>query len=126
MTKNLERFFSGCKNPLAVSELIATLKAKRTIIVERIPIEVLPCALMWAKIAKCELKKVIVDDYDVLFTRIREEFERPDGPRFWFPEQHLISSVCYGGVMGEYVLPDLPEAYYMIAAYRDVLVEEVN
>lgn len=124
MTKNLERFFAGCKNPLAVSELIVTLRAQRTITVERIPTEVLPCALMWAKIAKCELKKVIVDDYDALFTRCREEFERPDGPRFWHTEQHLISSVAYGGVMGEYALPNLPEAYYMIAAYRDVLAGE--
>lgn len=128
MNPTLAYFFSGCKNPENVSEVVTMLAAGVPLPVDRLPLETLPAVALLATIGLRKYGQQIVDDYCILVDRLSEAMKDTsvwnDG--FWHPQMFLVACVVDGGPRGKYDWSEVREVQYMYAVYGHLVNNEVE
>lgn len=134
MSPETQIFFSGCKNPFNVSELITSLAAGNQLKSELVPVEVLPHVTLLATIGLRSYQQQIIDDYEVLLRRMQEVLATSDVTRTlengeqyaWFPGLQLVNTIALYGPRGEYDLDELYDAAYMFKVYEELIHGNVD
>jgi hypothetical protein len=115
---SIQRLFSSIHNPLEAQALFNTWRSGLQAEVERLTPAMLPTALLAANVALLSFKTQIVDDYERLFERVREEYAR-DIPRFWHPEGFLVSALAFKhGSRSDYDVSEVRDAQYVHQAVK--------
>jgi hypothetical protein len=116
----VERIFAGCRNRVAVSDLIVCLALNHRITIDNVPVDLLPC--LWLLAVVAELRNTrIVDDFAGLRERLRFQYNEP-APGFWHPEGFLVSALA-NDMMEMEQLADAPDAGYIFVAYERLTSE---
>lgn len=130
MNANVEYFFSSCRNPINVSNLITALASGNQIKADRVPVEVLPHVVLLTTIGLRSFQQQIVDDYALLLQRTLEADRDADvtgttstGERMALPVRggFLVWDIAIQGPRGEYTLDELPDAGYMFDVYEELI-----
>jgi hypothetical protein len=126
---NRDFFFSGCANPANVSDFIVALAAGQPLQADRLPAELLPCAVLLATIGLRAFQQQIVDDYIVLLDRMEDCFKAVDHASvggFYHPQLHLVSRIVEDGPQAPFLLDQVPEAEYIFGVYKELVEADVE
>jgi hypothetical protein len=132
MKSETEYFLSGIYHPVNRSNLVAALAVGTVMQVGRLPVDLLPTVVLLAVIGVRRYKQQVIDDYTALLKRMTAVMDTADvtrtvqdtGERFNHPSFNLVSCLVYGQMEQDYGAPwldDFPEAYYMVAAYEELV-----
>ena len=116
-TWNQHRFFMGCRNRAAVSDLIVTVAAGKQVTAANVPVDLLPCVLFLQAVAP---EPGIVDDTLLITSMMEEEYTAKDhGARFWHPEGFLAARMTMGLLDPDRLL-EIPDAGYIYKVYEEL------
>lgn len=83
-----EVFFSCQRHPILRSQLITAMMSGTVLDADRVPTGLLLDALLIATAARTDHNAEVVNTYDALVTRVREEWSKPDWTCRVFSSQH--------------------------------------
>lgn len=128
MQPETERFLSGIRNPISVSNLITALAAGTVLQVEHIPVDTLPSVVLLATIGLRSFNQQIIDDYQLLLEKMEAAFKDTTLTHrdFYHPDLWLVSSISQMGPRAEYFLDSTPEAEYMFTVYAELINADLN
>jgi hypothetical protein len=129
VTPQAEYFFSGCKNPVNVSNLVIALASGNVIKVDRLPAEVLPHVVLLATVGLRSYQQQIIDDYGFLLQRMTDAITTADvalrledGERIaWTPNLSYAINIASYGPRGEYDMDTNPELDYIFKVYEELI-----
>lgn len=92
----VQRLFAGTKNLFARDQFMEAMKASETVEVNRLPVDMLPPALLLATVAREYKEGDVVDSITQLHERIEREYKSAD-TKMWHPDGYLVSCVVSQG-----------------------------
>lgn len=105
-----EAFFMCQKNPIWRSQLITSMMAGTQLHAESVPNALLLDLLLFATASRYYLQAEIVDDYEALKQRVREEWAKPDWTTKVFSQTHARWCNC---ILNGATQFDCPEEKYI-------------
>ena len=129
MDRDVEQFFSAVRSPVLVSDLITMLAAGVPLRAERVPLTLLPCAILLATVGYRSYQQQIVDDYARLLARFGEEWlSQPDRTHrdLDHPLLYYVVRIVEQGVHGAYTLDVLPDTGYVFRVYERLVNTELD